>query len=159
MTGGWPATPEEYAGALQYFDEIPQRYHLDTYSAQYRGEDIWNQYVENVVLKEHNSERIQRTLRLGGNSWLEHMDKTRRHHALATPEDVNSWCENLREEKARRTCYDYYFVRIYDFYDYLKSSCRHPHLYNPLLLAAVRYDAARAIWMHRVDDRDRVGTR
>lgn len=145
--------PEEYAGALQHYDEIPQRYRLETYQGHYRGEDVWNHYAENVVLAENDSERMRRTLRLGGDSWLKHMTTRGRHHALATVEDANAWCEKLRSEKARRTCYEYYFLRVYDFYEYLKFHCRHPHLYNPLLLAAVNYEAARYIWSFRVDRR------
>lgn len=145
--------PEQYAGALQHYDEIPQRYRLETYHGQYQDENVWSHFAEDVFLANHDSERIRRTLRLAGNSWLDHMSTRERHHALATPEDANFWCEKLRAEKARRTCYEYYFVRVYDFYEYLKSHFGHPHLYNPLLLAAVEYDAARYIWSFRVDRR------
>lgn len=148
-------TPEQYAGALQHFETIPPRYQLETYASQYCDENVWEQYVHEVALEEHDSERMRRALRLAGESWLEHIHDRGRHHALAKPTDANSWCKQLAEEKARRTCYDYYFIRIYDFYDYLKFSSQHPHLYNPLLLAAVRYDSARHIWMHRVDERSR----
>lgn len=148
-------TPEDYAGALQHLEEIPSRYRLETYESEYRGEDVWDDYVHQVVLQEHDSERMRRTLRLAGDSWLEHMHDRGRHHALASPDDANAWCEDLIEEKARRTCYDYYFIRIYDFYDYLRSSSQHPHLYNPLVLAATRYDTVRHIWMHRIDERSR----
>lgn len=145
--------PEQYAGALQHYDEIPQRYQLETYHREYRGEDVWSQFAEDVFLENHDSKRIRRTLRLAGESWVEHMSDRGRHHALATPEDANAWCEKLQEEKARRTCYEYYFIRIYDFYEYLKSHFRHPHLYNPLLLAAIDYEAASHIWSFRIDRR------
>lgn len=146
-------TPSEFAGPLQYLDEIPDRYRLDTYTGQYRGEDTWQTYVEEVLLEENDSDRIRQTARLGGQSWLEHMASRRRHHALATPEDVNTWCDKLLEDKARQTCYEYYFLRVYDFYEYLKHSYRHPHLYNPFLLAAIDYEATRHIWMFRIDRR------
>lgn len=145
--------PEQYAGALQHYDELPRRYQLETYRSQFRGENVWSHSAEDVFLEEHDSKRIRRTLRLAGESWLDHMADRPRHHALATLEDANAWCEKLRAEKARRTCYEYYFVRIYDFYEYLKSHFEYPHLYNPLLLAAIEYDAARHIWSFRVDRR------
>jgi hypothetical protein len=155
MTQVRGTTPEEYAGALQHIEEIPPRYRLETYAPQYRDENVWQQYVQDVALEEHDSDRLRQTHRLAGESWIEHMRERGRHHALATPADANAWCEQLLEEKARRTAYDYYFVRIYDFYDHLKFSSQHPHLYNPLLLAAIRYEATRHIWMHRVDERSR----
>jgi hypothetical protein len=96
---------------------------------------------------------MRHTLKLGGKSWLKHMCEYDRHPALASPEDVNRWCAKLLAEKARSTCYQYYFVRIYDFYEYLKSHCDHPHLYNPFLLAAVDYEAPRDIWLFRIDRR------
>lgn len=145
--------PEQYAGVFQYFNEIPHRYRLETYASQYEGEDTWNIFVHEVALEEHDSKRVRRTLRLGGGSWLEHMEERGRHHALASPEDANAWCEKLLDEKARRTCYEYYYLRVYDFFEHLKFSCQHPHLYNPLLLAAINYDAARHVWMFRVDRR------
>lgn len=149
-------TPEEYAGALQHVEEIPPRYRLETHASQYQDENVWEQYVHDVSLEEHDSERMRRAWRLAGDSWLSHMRDRERHHALARPIDANVWCEYLIADKARRTAYDYYFLRVYEFYDYLKFSSEYPHLYNPLLLAAVRHDAARHIWMHRVDDRTRV---
>ena len=148
-------TPEEYAGALQHVEEIPHRYRLETYGPQYQDENVWEQYVQDIALEEHDSERMRRTWRLAGESWLTYMEGCERHHALARPSDTNRWCENLLDDKARRTAYDYYFLRVYEFYNHLKFSSQHPHLYNPLLLAAVRYDAARHIWMHRVDERQR----
>lgn len=150
MTRQKPETPEKYAGTMQHFDEIPTRYRLDTYASEYRGDNTWERYVEEVLLEDYDSERMRQTARLGGESWLEHMASRPRHHALATPEDVEAWCQKLLEEKARKTCYEYYFVRVYDFYDHLKSSCHHPHLYNPFLLAAIEFEATRHIWMHRL---------
>jgi len=155
MTEDWPSTPEEYASAIQQYNEIPSRYRLETFENEYQEKDIWGTYVEDVVLEQHDSERMQRTLRLSGEAWMEHMQGRGRHYATGSPLDVNEWCNSLLEEKARRTCYDYYFVRIYDFYEYLKYSVSHPHLYNPFLIAATQYDAARYIWMHRVDERER----
>ena len=153
MTDERLSTPEHYAGGFQHFDEIPERYRLETYAAQYRGADTWEKYVEEVLLEEHDSKRIRTTVRLAGSSWTEHMQRRGRHHALASPKDVAEWCNTLLKDKVEKTCYEYYFLRIYDFYDHLKFSHRHPHLYNPLLLAAIDYDAPHRIWMVRVHRR------
>lgn len=153
MTVKKGSSPEEYAGAIQHFDEIPERYRLETYAGQYRGDNTWRRYVDEVLLEEYDSDRIRQTARLGGESWLEHMADRARHHALATPEDVNEWCEMHLEERARKTIYEYYFLRVYDFYDHLKHSHQHPHLYNPFLLAAIDYEATRYVWLFRIDRR------
>jgi len=151
--------PEQYAGALQHFDEIPQRYRLGTYAGHYRNTNVWDRYKDEVVLEEHDSERMRKTLQLGGDSWRQHMHPRDRHYVLPTLEDVNDWCEKLVDLKARQTCYEYYFLRVYDFFDYLKCHAGHPHLYNPLLLAAIEHEAPRHIWTFRVDRRDEVTQR
>lgn len=151
--------PEQYAGPFQSYSEIPARYRLETYTADYAGEDTWQEYVENVLYEEHGEDslQIQRTLRRGGKSWLEHMAARDRHHALARPEDVAAWCRDLQDsDRARRTTYECYFVRVYEFYDYLKRSYRHPHVYNPVLLAAIDDEATRDLWAYRVDSRPEV---
>jgi hypothetical protein len=72
---------------------------------------------------------------------------------------VEQWCQSLLKDKVPKTCYEYYYLRIYDFYDHLRFSHRHPHLYNPVLLAAIQKEAARAIWMVRVKHRERTAER
>lgn len=150
--------PEQYAGAFHRYEEIPERYRLETFAQQYRGEETWQEYRDEVLFPKHDYSRtIKRTARTGGNSWLEHMEERDRHHALAKPSDVEEWSEELLNgDRTRRYCYETYFVRIYQFYDYLKESYRHPHLYNPLLLAAIEYETTRHLWMYRVDSRPEV---
>lgn len=145
--------PSHYAGAIQHYDNIPQRYQLATYAGHYRDDETWSRYVEEVLLEEYDSDRMRQAARLAGTSWNEHMEERGRHHALASPEDVDTWCVALLEDRAPKTCYEYYFLRIYDFYEYLKSDFQHPHLYNPVLLASIDYEAPRTIWMVRVERR------
>lgn len=149
--------PEQYAGAFQRYSDIPPRYRLETYSGDYRDEDTWDQYCADILFERFDSDYIQRNARQAGQSWLEHMTTQGRHHALATPKHVDCWCDKLLTEgRNRRTCYENYFIRIYNFYEYLKASCRHPHHYNPLLLAAIEFDTPRHIWLYRVDSRPEV---
>lgn len=152
-------TPEQYAGAFQAYEDIPQRYRLETFEGHYRNDETWERFVEEVLLEDHDSKRRRKTADLAGASWLEHMGRRDRHHALAQPRDVESWCQSLLEDKVPKTCYEYYFIRVHDFYDHLRCSHRHPHLYNPVLIAAIQNDAARKIWMVRVNHRERVAER
>lgn len=149
--------PEQFAGPFQQHSEIPPRYRLETYTGQYQGRDTWTSYCDDVLLEEYDSQHMRQVARKAGESWLSHMEKQGRHHALPTPQHGNAWCQKLLDgDRVRRTCYEQYYIRIYHFFDFLKEDRRHPHLYNPLLLAATEYDAARYIWMHRIDNRPEV---
>lgn len=152
--------PEQFAGPFQEYSQIPHRYRLETYTGQYRDRDTWDRYRDDVLFEKYDSTHMRTVARKAGKSWLKHMQRRSRHHALATPQGAEIWCQQLLNgDRTRRTCYEQYYVRIYQFYDHLKESCRHPHLYNPLLLAAIEYDAARSIWMYRVDTRPEVVSR
>lgn len=159
----WKGTmPEQYVGAFETYHSIPHRYRLGTYSADYEGEDTWQQYVERVLYQEYDEDSLetQPGIRQGGASWLTFMEGRNRHHALARPTDVDAWCQQLtNQNRTRRTNYEQYYNRIYQFYDYLKTSCRHPHVYNPLLIAAVEYETTRDLWRYRVDRRPEVNHR
>lgn len=159
MTRRKGTKPEQFAGAFQRFSEIPTRYRLNTYASKYRGKDTWTQYCNEILFEEYDSDHMQKTAQKAGRSWLDHMESRGRHHALATPQDADEWCKQLLAGRKRRTCYEQYFVRIYHFYNHLKTSCRHPHLYNPLLLAAIEYETARHLWMYRIDTRPEVTPR
>ena len=151
--------PEQYAGPFQEYATIPERYRLGTYVSHYKDDETWARYRDEVLLEQTDSAYMQDSARTAGASWCEHMDEEGRHHALATPAQVDRWCQNLRDGRNTRTCYEHYYVRIYQFYDYLKTNRKHPHIYNPLLLAAIEYEATREIWMHRIDARPEVVSR
>lgn len=160
MTRRKGTKPEQFAGPFQSFSDIPPRYQLEIYSNRYESMETWEQYCEDILFETHDSTHMRNVAEKAGQSWRAHMEQRGRHHALATPADANEWCKKLLSEgRCRRTCYEQYFVRIYQFYDHLKTSHRHPHLYNPLLLAAIEYEAARYIWMFRVDTRPEVVSR
>jgi hypothetical protein len=147
--------PEQYAGVFQRYDEVPERYRLQTYAQQYAGANTWDEYVEDVLFEEHDpvSDYLRDTARRAGESWLAHMDDCGRHHALATPADVEAWCADLLDGRTAQTAHEKYYLRIYQFYEHLATSYHHPHAYNPLLLAAIEHDSAREVWMYRIDTR------
>jgi len=150
--------PEQYAGIYQRYEDIPDRYRLQTFASQYEGEDTWQQYLEEVLIPEHEplSDDMEKTIRLAEDSWQNHMEERERHHALAKPVDVEEWCRSLLDGRAPRTCYEHYYVRIYQFYEYLVSVNSHPHIYNPLLIAAIEHEHTNEIWRQRVERRPEV---
>lgn len=147
--------PEQYAGVYQRYDDIPDRYRLETYAPQYEGEDTWQAYVDDVLVPTHEpvSDWMRKSIWLAGESWLEHMDDREPHHALARPVDAEAWCRDLLDGRAKKTCYELYFVRIYQFYDHMVRVSSHPHVYNPLLLAAIEYEHAETVWRYRIETR------
>lgn len=155
MTKLKPTTPEAHAGIFQQYEDIPARYRLETYFQQYQDDDTLDRYLEQFYYnkKSEISDSMRRRTERFRDSWIDHMNERDRHHALATPEDVDLWCQSLLETCTARTSYRTYFYRIYNFYEYLKTSYKHPHLYNPLLLAAIEYETAYEIWIHRVKER------
>jgi len=160
MTRRKGTKPEEFSGAYKSYSEIPTRYRLETYTEQYLDEDTWDCYCREILFQEYDSKHIRDSARKASQSWLSHMDDRDRHHALATPADADTWSQRLLNgDRKRRTCYEQYFVRIYQFYDYLKNSYQHPHLYNPLLIAAINYETTRHLWSYRVDARPEVRSR
>lgn len=150
--------PEQYAGIYQRYDDIPDRYRLETFASQYEDEDTWRQYLEEVLVPEHEplSDAMKKTIRLAEDSWQNHMEERERHHALAKPVDVEEWCQSLLDGRSPRTCYEQYYVRIYQFYEHLVSVSSHPHIYNPLLIAAIEYEHTNEIWRQRVERRPEV---
>jgi hypothetical protein len=147
-----PTTPEAHAGIFKRYRDIPARYRLETYSQHYDGEDTLQQYYDEVYFpsREPLSDWLEERAERVSNSWKEHMADCDRHHALATPHDVELWCQDLLESCIPETAYKTYFRQLYNFYEYLRDCHQHPHLYNPLLLAAIEYDTAHQVWQYRV---------
>jgi hypothetical protein len=69
----------------------------------------------------------------------------RRHHALATPDDVHDYARSLLAERSGRTAAEYW-RRVADFHRHLLQSTAHPHVYSPLLLAANAGGPAAEMW-------------
>jgi hypothetical protein len=147
-----PTTPEGHAGIFQEYGDIPARYRLETYTQHYDGVDTLQRYYDEVYYPAHEpvSDWMEEQIERVATSWKNHMADRNRHHALATPQDVDLWCQDLLEFCSPKTSYKSYFRRIYNFYNYLQDSHQHPHLYNPLLLAAIEYDATYRVWQYRV---------
>jgi hypothetical protein len=147
-----PTTPEGHAGIFRSYDDIPARYRLETYAQHYEDDDTLTTYYEEVYFPRYApvSEWMETKAERARDSWQNHMTRQDRHHALATPSHVASWCDVLLDTCSPETAYKSYFRRIYNFYDWLKASYKHPHLYNPLQIAAIEYETTYEIWHYRV---------
>lgn len=132
-------------GVFKRLSDVPERYRFRQYKREFKDRDVWQEY-EAEHLDRFGSNEYRRTFRKVSRTWKSHMDKRKRHHALAKPSDVDSWCEKLAEGRLLETVYHEYWVRIEEFYSWLQFHVDYPHLYNPALMAASRHDTAMAIW-------------
>ncbi|EMA43158.1 hypothetical protein [Halococcus saccharolyticus] len=137
-------------GVYKTLDEVPDRYRFYQHAAAYDGRDVWDEYLETHLWERGSSDKFKKDTRLVERRWKAHMDDRGRHHALATPEDVNAWFESLLDQLALWSAYTPYWVRIEDFYRWLQWHTDHPHTYHPVLMAAAEYDAASKVWAEKI---------
>lgn len=139
------ADPRDRMGVYKTLEQVPDRYRLRNHANAYDGRDVWAEYVDNELTEDRHWKFWKTTDRIESR-WKSHMGDCGRHHALATPEDVEQWCEWLLAEFSIRHAYDPHWCRVEEFYTYLQWHTDHPHVYNPFLMAAAEYPAAGEIW-------------
>lgn len=134
-------------GVFKSIDEVPESRRFHQYTSAYEGEDTWAAYRAEFELSERMSEEWARFSR----RWKTHMDERGRHHALATPQDVEAWSQSLLSQFSVDRCYQHWNV-IEGFYEWLKWHTEHPHAYNPFHMAATDADSTtRKIWTRKME--------
>ena len=141
--------PTDRMGVYKRFEDVPDHHRLERYAERYEGQNVWASFCEEYEYQQGSSEHFRRAVDRAGDHWLTHMSTRGRHHALATPADVEVWCAGLTAEKSLSTAYNYW-VRIRRFYDWLQWHVDHPHVYNPVLMAVVDGGAAGLIWEQKL---------
>lgn len=146
-----PEYPEGHMGVFKDLESVPDRYRFQNFTAEYAGRDVWDEYMTEQVYELHPdlSETTLTRLNRAERRWKEHMNERGRHHALATPADVEAFCESLGDISLE-TAYGQYWQRIEGMYSWLQSHTEHPHVYHPVFMAAAEYPNAREIWDHRI---------
>ena len=129
--------PAERLGVYKSFEQVPDRYRLSNHTTSYEGRDVWTEFLTAHLFEKYNSDRFKKDARRAGRYWKEHMEERERHHALATPGDVETWMDDLLSRLKLKTAYNSYWVRLERFYSWLQWHTEHPHVYNPVLMAAV----------------------
>lgn len=142
--------PTDRLGVFKELSDVPNARRFYQYSAAYDGQDTWAEYREQFDLSDRMSEEWERFSR----RWKEHTEERGRHHALARPEDVETWSEWMLAQFSVDRAYQHWNV-IEGFYDWLKTHTEHPHAYNPFHMAArVEGSSAREIWNHKMGKRN-----
>ncbi|QGA83706.1 hypothetical protein [Halomicrobium sp. LC1Hm] len=137
--------PADRLGVYKRLSDVPSRYRLHHHAEAYESRDTWQEFCEEYEYKQGSHDGYEAEVDRAGSDWKNHMATSDRHHALATPEDVEAWCANLLADKSERRTYDYW-LRVNRFYDWLQWHSEHPHVYNPVLMAAVVGDATKRVW-------------
>lgn len=137
-------------GVFKRLEDVPERYRFARYADEYAVRDVWAEYVTSLP-STYDSNHFRATLRKTGDSWKAHVQARGRHHALATPNDVETWCVKLAETRQLDTVNSEYFVRVEGLYDWLQFHPKHPHVYQPVLMAAANFETARAVWETKFD--------
>lgn len=139
-----PNDPADLLGIYRDLDDVPDRHRLRAFADTYEKRDTWGEWYEQCVLPECNSKTGREEAIRHEERWKKHMD-TRRHHALATPADVDAYSANLFVRNSGSGVARY-FRRVASFYDYLVGSTEHPHVYSPVLIAASGDGPAAKAW-------------
>lgn len=139
--------PLDRLGVYKSLEEVPDRHRLATHAAAYEGRDVWHEFCVEYEYAQGDHDRYEEEVDRVGDSWREFMTDRDRHHALATPADIEAWCVHRRKAKdsSRRRLHDYW-LRVNRFYDWLLWHTDHPHVYNPVLMAAADGGVAGEVW-------------
>lgn len=137
---------ESRMGVFKRLDDVSPRYRLENFATQFEGEETFETWAtENV-----NAGWRRDEVNLVKRRWIDHMDDRGRHHALATPEDVEYFFEGLLDEMTLRRVHRPYWVELDRFYSWLAWHADYRHAYNPVRMAAAEYSSAGRVWEYKV---------
>ena len=152
VKAGLSTDPLDRMGVYKQLSEVPQRYRLTQYEATYQSRDVWSEWVVERDIEENGlSDYLKDRLPIVARSWEEHMNTRDRHHALSTPKDVETWIVNFVDGSWKmRTVYENYWVHLERFYRWLRFHTDHPHVYDPVLMAAANHPASKQVWEFKI---------
>jgi len=140
-------SPQDRLGVFKELSDVPEGRRFYQFESAYEGRDPWADYRATVELSDRMGEEWARFSR----RWKEHMAVQGRHHALAQPDDVEAWSEELLSRFSRDRAYQHWNV-IEGFYEWLKCHTEHRHSYNPFHMAASEPgSSARKIWNRKME--------
>lgn len=151
--------PNDRMGVFKTLADVPGRYRLKQHAAAYDGEDTYDEYLIEKLLPDYPdaSDKFRQSVQRAGRRWKDHMDERGRHHALATPEDVEAWCEHLLDTLTVGTACKQYWIRIEGFYSWLQAHPQHPHAYHPVWMAVAEYPHSKKVWNYKLTKGNRTG--
>ncbi|TSD14803.1 hypothetical protein DP107_07510 [Haloglomus irregulare] len=146
--------PTDWMGVYKRLEDMPADRRLSQYEDWYENRDVWGEWAD-IATDQHQSDRYAQYTDRTERSWRAHMEAQDRHHALARPDDIDSWCEKILNRCVPVSAYQIYFTRIEPFYTWLQQHRDHPHCYHPVWMAAANGDATATIWKAKMEGRGR----
>lgn len=144
-----PTDPDAHLGVYKRLEDVKDRHRLDRFEAVYAGRDVWEEWLQVNGRPESKTQRDRYNRTKA--TWIDHMTKQRRHHAIPTPKHVEGYAEWLLEDRGLGTVLRDYWPSFTNFFEWILWSEQHEHRYNPVTMAARNYDTTRVIWdAHRV---------
>lgn len=143
--------PEGYMGVFKRLDDVSDRYRLHHHEDAFEGRDVWADYLAESLFEQVESERFRQHARNVGDEWKEH---TVSHHALATPDEVETWFSDLLSRLKTDTVYGRRFVWLEGFFEWLQNHTEYPHVYHPVWMAAADPDAEATgtLWNYKMSN-------
>ena len=138
----------DHLGVYKCLSDVPDHYRLYQYADSYADRDVWGEFCDEYEYERGTTAQYKQKIELHRRSWCTFMADQGRHYALATPDDVEAWSAQLIQSKSLGVSNEYW-RRIRRFYDWLQWHVDHPHVYQPVVMAAANGDAAATIWKHR----------
>jgi len=143
--------PIDRMGIYKHIDDVPATHRFERYADRYDGRDVWTRFLEDRLFEVYETERSREKARRAGRRWKAHVQERDRHHALARPMDVETWCRDLRDLAKLDTVYNNYWVCLERFYSWLQTHVDHPHCYHPVLMAAATHETADEVWATKIE--------
>jgi hypothetical protein len=149
-------------GVYKRIEDVPNRYRLSNYEAAYAGRDVWGEFFDEKTAKFDTQSTLDRYEKAG--RYLQtFMSDVGRHHALATPQQIEDFLVALRDGEIGRqshtrklqTVYFEYFQPVEEFYTWLEWHTDHKHVYHPVLMAVVEGGYAREVWNRKLEQNDK----
>ncbi len=149
-------------GVYKRLEQVPHRYRLANYQANYEGENTWETFVEQKTETFESTATYDRYEK-AGRYFRRFLNDIGRHHALCEPEDIDDFLVALRDGTIGRqnhtrklqTIYFEYFQPLVGFYSWLLWHTEHPHVYHPVWMAVVEYDYPSQVWERKLSQNDK----
>jgi hypothetical protein len=153
-SAGWSNTLSndisDRIGMYQSLSDVPLAYRLENIPNPGQYDDAWERWVSERVESEELSERTQTQLERVGRKWREHMESVDRHYVCADPSHVEAFFEKQLDRMKLQQAYHPYWVSLESFFWYLHDRTEYPHLYHPVLIAALEYPTAARLWEKKI---------
>ncbi len=143
-----PTDVEKRLGVYKHIENVPYRSRLERFESQFDQRDVWAMFFD-ARNSAFDSVHYEATFHKAEKSFKSHMRTCGRHHALARPDDIETWLSSLAETRTLGTVYSEYWVRVEEFYTWLQHHTEFPHVYNPVWMAAATYSTAGAMWSQK----------